>query len=178
MSTNRVIYVVVAIALLITVVFVTQSAVATARSVSAGREARAAEADVARWVAEGEYYSKLQPAAASFDPQRSRDVDAARWAALGEAYSGRDDNRGRAADDARWVAMGEYYTDLSSVEAAKQAHYDLIAAARYTGQALEDYELTGKKSSLPACIPADVMAELPATIGDNHWKAMVATCSQ
>jgi hypothetical protein len=178
MSANRIIIVVVAIALLVTAGLITQSVIATANTVSSVREPRAADADVARWVAEGEYYSKLQPVAASFDPQRSRDVDAARWAALGEAYSRLDDNRGRAADAARWVAMGEYYTGMSSVEAAKQAHNDLIAAARYTGMALEDYELTGKKSSLPACIPADVMAELPATIGDNHWKSMVSNCSQ
>jgi len=177
MSTNRIIYVVVAIALFVTAVFVTQSVVATAHSVSAGREARAADADVARWVAEGEYYSKLQPAAASFDPQHSREADAARWAALGEAYA-RSDERGRSADAARWAAMGEFYKNLSSAEAAKQAHNDLIAAARYTGLALEDFELTGKKSSLPACIPADVMAELPANIGNNHWKSSVPICSQ
>ena len=178
MSTNRIIFVFVTIALLVTAIFVAQSAVATAHSVSAGREARADGADVARWEAQGEYYSKLQPAAASFDPQRSREADAARWAALGEAYTRLDDKRGSAADVARWEAMGEYYTSLSSTEAAKQAHNDLIAAARYTGLALEDFELTGKKSSLPACIPADVMAELPATIADNHWKSMVSTCSQ
>jgi hypothetical protein len=177
MSTNRIILVIVAIALLVTGGFVVQSVFATANTVSSVREPRAADADVARWVAEGEYYSKLQPAAASFDAQRSREADVARWAALGEAYA-RSDGRGRTADAARWVAMGEYYTGMNSVEAAKRAHNDLIAAARYTGLALEDYELTGKKSSLPDCIPADVMAELPANIGDNHWKSMVSTCSR
>ena len=177
MSTNRIIIVVVAIALLVTGGFVVQSVFATANTVSSVRESRASEADVARWVGQGEYYSKMSSSAASFDAQHSRDADAARWAALGEAYASSDE-RGRKADAARLVAMGEYYKDLSSAEAAKQVHNDLIAAARYTGLALEDYELTGKKSSLPACIPADVMAELPATIGGNHWKSMVSTCSQ
>jgi hypothetical protein len=155
MSANRIIVVIVAIALLVTGGLVTQSVIATAKTTSSIRESRAADADVARWVGLGEYYSKQSLTIPSSDTLRSRVADAARWEGL-----------------------GKYYTDLNSAEAAIQAHAALVAAARYTGQALEQYELTGNKKALPACISTDVMAELPANIGDNHWKSVVPDCGQ
>ena len=113
------------------------------------------EAEAARWVAMGEYYTNLQKSAANPASQRGREADAARW-----------------------IAMGKYYTDLQAAEVARQAHHDLIVAARYTGLALEDYERTGKKSSLPACVAAEIAAELPTNIGSNGWKGLVPICSK
>ena len=73
------------------------------------RGAQADQADIQRWVAMGEYFSKQPVSAADVDAKLSRDADSARWQALGEAYL--VTNLGaREADAARWQAMGEAYS--------------------------------------------------------------------
>ena len=139
MNHKRAIFLSFAAALSVVTVFVLGSVSATSISSPRVRDARANEADIQRWVAMGEYYSK-QPAsvvdsglqlsrdtaagrwqamgeyyskrsasAAVAGAQLSRDADAARWQALGEAYLGIN-LRARQADAARWQALGEYYT--------------------------------------------------------------------
>jgi len=155
MSKNRIIVGIVAVILIVAAGFTTQSAIATARVLSTTRSAQADAADVARWVAMGEYYTKLAASESGAEEQRILDNEAARL-----------------------EAMGKYYTALQASEALKLAQVELVASARYTGQALEQYERTGDPSFLPTCLSADVMAELPANIGDNSWKSQVPACEK
>jgi hypothetical protein len=207
MNHNRAIYLIVFAVLLVTALFVINSAYATSSLPTKVREARADQADIQRWVAKGDYYSKLPASGTSFEAELSRNADAARLQALGESYF-TSNLWTRQADAARWQALGEYYlnlsasdanfdatfsrdtaaarwdglgkyyTDLKSAEAANQAHAALVSAARYTGEALEQFERSGDKKMLPDCITADVMAELPGNIGGNRWKSLVPVCGQ
>lgn len=61
-----------------------------------------------------------------------------------------------------------------SGDAAEQA--SLMVGARYTAMALAAYERTGNRNLLPGCIMPDILALLPANIGDNQWRAEVPMC--
>lgn len=140
---------------------------AYAKTVSPARQA-----DLARWVAQGEYFTTLQSAAnISFDALRIRDINSARWEALGQAYANAV-SPARQADLARWVSLGEYYSNLDGASNTL-AHARLVASARYTGLALQEYERTGNPNLLPDTISPQIIAELPSTIGTNSWKAVV-----
>ena len=154
MSTNRILFVFVAIALVVTAVFTTRSAIANANILSKNNETRAAEAFAARWKAMGEHYANQSTTDVQFNAQRS-------WAA----------------ETARWVAMGKHYSGLQAEEAAKLAHINLVVAARYTGLALQEYEKTTNKDVLPSCISMEIRAELPAAFGDNQWMSLVPNCN-
>lgn len=85
------------------------------------------------------------------------------------------------AEAARWAAKAEYYDRLAPPGSKSLSHLNLvhlIGAARYTGEALLEFERTGNRSALPICISAETLAELPETIGGNRWKELVPICSQ
>ena len=145
MSTSRVFSLFVALALVVVAVLVVQAGIATSALTPNDRARRA---DVARWVAMGEYYTGVNP----------------------------DARRAREADVARWVAMGEFYAKIGAPSNAGRAA--LIASARYTGLALLEYERTGNPKFLPRCIAPQMMAELPAHIGSNQWKSVVGVCGE
>lgn len=173
MNTNRKIYLFAFSALFVTALFIIKSVSATADLVSEAREARAEQADVQRWVAAGEYYSKQLESISSIDAERIRNVNADRWQALGETYLGIN-SRSREADAARWQAIGEYYQKLLEADVARLAHANIVASARYTGLALQEYQRTGNPNLLPPCISADVAGELL----DNDWQATVHICAR
>jgi hypothetical protein len=102
MAKNRVVYWVVGIAIVIMALFLVQSVVATTGLIAQPRSAAAADADVARWVAVGQFYNPAQA---------GRDADVARWVAMGQYYN--PAQAGRDADVARWVGLGEYYQKLN-----------------------------------------------------------------
>jgi hypothetical protein len=130
MNTKRFIYMLLIAVLFVAAMFFMQSGYANAGIPSRGREVRANQADIQRWAAIGEYYSKQPASIDDAAVKLSRDADAARLQALGEAYLGinpqarqadaarwqalgdaylRINLRARQADAARWQAMGEYY---------------------------------------------------------------------
>jgi hypothetical protein len=118
MNTKRSIYVLVFTVLLVAAMFFMQSVYASAGISSRGREVLANQADIQRWAAIGEYYSKQPASIDDAAAKLSRDADAARLQALGEAYLGT--NLGaRQADAARWQALGEAY--LGTNPHARQA---------------------------------------------------------
>ena len=116
MNHNRAISLFFFAALFVATLFVINSVSATSTLQVGGREARADQADIQRWAALGEYYSRQLASDVNMNAkQLSRDVNAARWQALGEAYLAIE-LRSRQADAARWQAMGDYYTEqLASV---------------------------------------------------------------
>jgi hypothetical protein len=129
MNTKRSIYVLVFAVLFVAATFFIQSVYANTGIPSQGREAQANQADIQRWAAIGEYYSK-QPASIDDAAEKlSRDADASRWQALGEAYLGINPPA-RQADAARWQALGEAYLGINL--GARQAD-----AARW--QVMGDY---------------------------------------
>ena len=82
---------------------------------------------------------------------------------------------------ARWAAQAEYFAKLAPTGSRGPAHLNLIqliGAARYTGEALLEFERTGNRNALPICISAETLAELPETIGGNRWKELVPVCGQ
>ena len=98
-------------------------------SAPAGRQA-----DTARWVAMGEYYSQQAEA----QRQRSRAADVARWTAMGEHYQNlevdeAERQRSRAADSARWTAMGEYYSQQAEAQSVERGR--VADALRWTAMA-------------------------------------------
>ncbi|HET7375349.1 MAG TPA: hypothetical protein VFK30_01500, partial [Anaerolineae bacterium] len=111
------------------------------------------QADVARWVALGEYYKQVG-ANAAFDPKPIT-----------------------AADTARWVALGEFYTQRNSAAISNATRSALTASARYTRQAIQEYVRTGNRAYLPKCISSEIMSML-LSIGDNSWKTQVALCGK
>ncbi len=148
MKTKRVISVFILTALLITGVFVVQAASETSKLTK--RDNRAEQADVLRWEAMGDYYSRQSGSSSisSADEIRSREVAAKRWQAMADAYS----------------------------KADLQEQNNLASAARYTGLALDEYERTGNVKLLPKCISAVVYSLLPSHIGSNSWKGIVPAC--
>ena len=118
MNTKRSIYVLVFAILFVAAMFFMQSVYASAGIPSLGREARANQADIQRWAALGDYYSKKPASIDDAAVKLSRDADAARLQALGEAYLGINP-QARQADAARWQAMGEYYSKLPASAAGK-----------------------------------------------------------
>ncbi len=95
--------------------------------------ARGAAADSARWVAMGEFYTRLLET----KWERAAQADVARWVAVGEFYAsldsqdGSDPARGAAADSARWVAMGEFYASLDSQDGSDLASGAAADTARW-----------------------------------------------
>jgi hypothetical protein len=112
MNTKRSIYVLLFAVLFVAVMFFMQSGYANAGVPSRGREVQANQADIQRWAAIGEYYSKQPASIDDAAVKLSRDADAARWQALGEAYL-RINSRARQADAARWQALGEAYLGIN-----------------------------------------------------------------
>ena len=135
MNTKRSIYVLVFAVLFVAATFFIQSVYANAGIPSRGREVRADQADIQRWAAIGEYYSKQPASIDDAAVKLSRDADAARLQALGEAYLGINPEA-RQADAARWQALGEAY--LGTNLGARQAD-----VARW--QALGEYYLSFNK---------------------------------
>ena len=129
MNTKRSIYVLVFAVLFVTGMFFIQSVYANAGIPSRGRDVQANQADIQRWAAIGEYYSKQPASIDDAAVKLSRDADAARWQALGEVYL-RTNPRARQADAARWQALGEAYLGINL--GARQAD-----AARW--QAMGEY---------------------------------------
>ena len=135
MNTKRSIYVLVFAVLFVAAMFFRQSVYAKAGTPSRGREVRANQADIQRWAAIGEYYSKQPASIDDAAVKLSRDADAARLQALGEAYLGINP-LARQADAARWQALGEAYLGINL--GARQTD-----AARW--QALGEYYLNLNK---------------------------------
>jgi hypothetical protein len=135
MNTKRSIYVLVFTVLFVAAMFFMQSVYANAGIPSRGREVRANQADIQRWAAIGEYYSKQPASIDDAAVKLSRDADAARLQALGEAYLGINP-QARQADAARWQALGEAYLGIN----LGARHAD---AARW--QALGEYYLSSNK---------------------------------
>ena len=129
MNHNRALSLFFLAALFVATLFVINSVSATSVLQVGGREARADQADIQRWAALGEYFSKQPASDANGYAKLSRDVNAARWQALGEAYLAID-LRSRQADAARWQALGESYLGINL--GARQAD-----AARW--QAIGEY---------------------------------------
>jgi hypothetical protein len=150
-STNRLFNLLVIVSLFFVGALVVQAAIVT-RPLAQSTIGR--QADVDRWVALGNYYSK------QIVPNTGAGLE-----------------RGREADAARWAAMGDYYHSINTSGAALQAQANLVSAARYTGLALQEYERTGAKNLLPTCLPLEVAAMFPAYQAD-HWKALVPACAQ
>lgn len=83
------------------------------------------DAETARWVAMGDYYT----AKLGLRSQRSLAAETARWVAMGEFHTDRQVQeaqrslrtslRSRNAETARWVAMGKYYTRSRAAETAR-----------------------------------------------------------
>ena len=113
MNRKRVISLFVFATLLVIALIVVNYASATANLSTKVSLDRANQADVARWQAMGEYYSKQPASISNFDLKLIRDADAARWQALGEAYL-HINSQARQADVARWQAMGEYFSKQSA----------------------------------------------------------------
>ncbi len=105
MNTNRFLSILIAAALVVTAVFVIQSAMDTAAIGAKATDTLALNTDAARWAALGDFYAK-QKAAANFDAQFIRDISAARLEAMGQAYA-KAVSPARQADVARWVGLGE-----------------------------------------------------------------------
>jgi hypothetical protein len=115
MDKLRIVFGMMVVALMVGVLGATPARVAADVKAESGVDLdRSAAADTARWVAMGEYYTKL----AETQQEWAAEADAARWTAKGEffkdlyAQDGFDLEQGAAADSARW-AMGEFYTTLA-----------------------------------------------------------------
>ena len=147
MSTSRLVSLFLAVIVVVAVLIVQAGAAASALT----NNDRARQADVARWVALGEYDKKVG-ANAVFDPKPT-------------------------ADTARWVALGEFYTQRNSAAISNATRSALTASARYTGQAIQEYVRTGIRIYLPKCISSEIMFML-LPIGDNSWKTQVALCGK
>ncbi|MFZ0545195.1 MAG: hypothetical protein WAM60_07140 [Candidatus Promineifilaceae bacterium] len=76
---------------------------------AAANEKSTGNADTARWVAMGEYYTVLS----GERPARAETADQARWDAMGSSYlvaNGQRPLNAATADQARWDAMGEFFS--------------------------------------------------------------------
>jgi hypothetical protein len=163
MNTNRLFSLLIVVGLVVVAALTVREAIATSLVTQQAKEAqgiqRGREAETARWAAQAEYYAQ----------------------AAHKAKEAQSIQRARQAEAARWAGQAEYYARLAPQGAENQSHLNLIqliGAARYTGEALLEFELTGNRAALPLCISTETLAELPETIGSNRWKELVPVCSQ
>ena len=182
MSKNRLFSLLVVIGLVAVAALTAREAYATSLVVQQAKEAqgiqRGHDAEAARWAALAKHYAKGVQGI-----HRSRDPEAARWAAQAEYYAKEVQGiqRSRDAEAARWAALAEYSKKLGPPGSENPSHLSLsslISAARYTGEALQEYERTGNRKALPICISAETLAELPPVIGNNDWMSIVPVCGQ
>lgn len=129
------------------------------------------EANIGRWTAIGNHYSKADVNEQSL----GSNADQARWDALGSFYgelTGGRSNNSIAADQSRWDAMGVFYANMDSdgverAKAASQARWDAM------GRGYNGSYLTRTKNADQA--RWDALGEAYIKLVGNHEGATIAS---